>query len=371
MTVKDLAYCAQQHLHTNTGSSFKRAHIYELLVSSFGFNSYAAFGVDTVFTELHSSDTTVVPLSALIKRRCIELGYGPDTATIASAKLQSYLAESQIGIASISSLINQLRGESPGDDEDQDEDQEHLFCFPDANGCGPILLDGLETAASKGSAKANYALALIHAPAFDDDGHPDGGNSYWHSQQEQGRILTGVEKEWADAYETHVVRTEKYTRHLREAGRLGNQLALFELAERFDDPSIFEQLSDAVDVDPAEVASIAERMDRSADAKHWLTVAAESGDTEAMLQLIEDYDQDDLLRCWTWAYLSQLLGTDLTRDAHYAINEAGSEYDDDIGGPAYVAGHDGIDLEPLTAQQDAKAKDAAQNLFAEIERKTR
>jgi hypothetical protein len=48
-------------------------------------------------------------------------------------------------------------------------------------------------------------------------------------------------------------------RHLREAGRLGNQHALLDLAERFDDPSFFEQPRHDVDADPSAVAEIAER----------------------------------------------------------------------------------------------------------------
>ena len=46
MTIKELAYSAQQHLQASTGGSFKRAHVYELLAASFGFNSHAAFGVE-------------------------------------------------------------------------------------------------------------------------------------------------------------------------------------------------------------------------------------------------------------------------------------------------------------------------------------
>lgn len=57
----------------------------------------------------------------------------------------------------------------------------------------------------------------------------------------------------------------------------------------------------------------------------------------------------------------------ITKDSHYAINEDGSEYDDDVGGPAYVAGHDGVDLDPLSAEQDAAAKKAAQGLFKRIQ----
>ena len=193
------------------------------------------------------------------------------------------------------------------------------------------------------SAPTPLEVALIHAPDQEET-DLEAGSAYWHSQARQGRVLTGVEKEWADAHAARLTQAEKYAHHLREAGRLGNQHALLDLAERFGDPSFFAQPRHDVGADPAAVAEIAERLGRVADAKHWLTVAAESGDTDAMLRLIEEHDQGDPARCWTWAYLSRLVGTDLTKDAHYAINEDGSEYDDDVGGPAYAAGRDGVDL---------------------------
>lgn len=363
MTIKEFAYSAHQHLQTGTGSSFKRAHIYELLAASFGFNSYAAFGVDTVFMELRPSDRRVALQSAFITRRCIELGYQADTAALASSALESFLAERQIGIASISSLIGWLKEESLDEDDDQDE----LLDPAHQRGFGPILLDGLDAAASKGNALAHYALALIHAPGDEDDQDP--GSSWWYSQAQQGRVLTGVEREWAEAYEARLTQTEKYIRHLREAGRLGNPGALLDLAERFGDPSFFERPRRDVDADPAEIAAIAERMGRTADTRQWLTVAAESGNTDAMLKLILEHDRGDLQRCWMWAYFSQLVGTDLSQDAHYAINEDGSEYDDEVGGPVYVTGRDGIDLKPLSAKHDAAARAAAQKLFEQMEEK--
>lgn len=105
--------------------------------------------------------------------------------------------------------------------------------------------------------------------------------------------------------------------------------------------------------------------------KRMLTIAAESGDTDAMLMLIEEYDRSDLQRCWTWAHLSRLVGDDLTKDAHLAISDDGSEYDFDVGGPAYVGGREGIRLELLTPAQDATARLAAQKLFEQIEQMRR
>ena len=56
MTIKELAYSAQQQLQASTGKPLKRAHIYELLTASFGFNSYAALGVDSIFTQQSPGD---------------------------------------------------------------------------------------------------------------------------------------------------------------------------------------------------------------------------------------------------------------------------------------------------------------------------
>ena len=211
MTIKELAYSAQQHLQASTGASFKRAHIYELLAAFFGFNSHAAFGVDTVFTELRQNDRRVVPQSALIRRRCIELGYQPETVILATSALESFLTEQQIGIARISSLISRLRGELPNQDDELEYGEGELF-EPTDEAFGPILADGLDAAASKGNALAHYALALMHAP--DDEDDPDAGSSYWYEQGQQGRVLTGVEKEWAEAHATRLAHAEKYAHHL-------------------------------------------------------------------------------------------------------------------------------------------------------------
>lgn len=71
-----------------------------------------------------------------------------------------------------------------------------------------------------------------------------------------------------------------------------------------------------------------------------------------------------LLQCWTWLYLARLAGTDLTQAKHYAINEDGSAYDGDVGGPAFVDGDDGVELIALLPDQDAVARAEAQRLFS-------
>ena len=170
-----------------------------------------------------------------------------------------------------------------------------------------------------------------------------------------------------DKYAQSIYTAQTFEFHLREASRLGNEDALLDLADHFDDPSFFDEGCKGENHDPLRVAEIAENLDRLHDVYDWLTKAAEAGDTEAMRRLIEEFDQNDLQRCWSWVYLAQLLDTDLTRDDYYAIHEDGSVYDDDIGGPMYVDGREGIKLPTLSDVQDVLARQTAKALFDKIQ----
>lgn len=385
MTIKEFAYSAQQHLQSQTGNSFKRAHVYELIASSFGYNSFAALCVESVVIEWPEEANAVPKQNLTVRQRCIELGYQPATAEIVSAELPYYIAQHQITVIKLSTLVTQLRRQlsyqdeypdwnSEEEDDDYDDGNNPANIVPDNwpafdndiedDHFSPDLLAALEAAANKGNALAHYALALIHYP--DDESNHQVGSDYWYNQERQGRVLIGVEKEWADQYAKKLADDEKYELHLRKAARLCNEHALLDLADRFDDPTFFEKAK-SVDHNPLKVAEIAEHLGRMEDARHWLTIAAEAGDIDSILRLIEEFDHHDLQRCWTWVYFTQLLGTDLTRDDYHAINEDGSAYDDDVGGPLYAVGREGINIAPLSENQDAVARQAAQNLFDSLQ----
>jgi hypothetical protein len=377
MTIKEFAYFTQQHLQASAKGPFKRAHIYELLAASFGFNSYAALCANSVFTNVSMPSQIPAKHRSLVRNRCVEMGYQADVADEVSNALPDFLTEREFGVFGIDGLVALLRTELDGNgeyqaDEEDDEPEdwndsvESQRAFTDAMVASPILLEGLDNAARKGNALAHYALALIQRFSEDVE-EPELGSEHWYLQAKAGRILTGVEKEWATAYEAHLAMSQQYVHHLRAAAALGEPNALLDLADQFNDPTFFELGIDRVISNPVSVAEIAERLDRPEDAKRWLTMAAESGETDAMRQLIETYDQSDLYRCWTWVYLAKLLGSDLTQDAHYAINEDGSPYDEDVGGPAFVGGHEGASLDSLSAVQDIAARQAAQGLYARIQ----
>lgn len=369
MTIKELAYTAQHHLLANTGTEFKRSHIYELLAAAFGFNSYAALCAEAVFTKQSLSSRRAANFDEHLRRRCLEIGYPVGAASKIAEALPALMTEECIGVVTIEDLIACLQDETgygawsiPGNQNDV------RWWTSSDELVSPLMLDGLNAAAGKGHAAAHYALALIHAPTYEERDSPEVGSDYWYLQVKAGRVLTSVEQEYANAHAARLVQTEKLALHLREAARLGYQKALLVLADRFGDPAFFERMTEEVDADPSWIAEIALNMKRPADAKKWLTEAAIRGNVNAMFGLIEGYDSEDLQQCWTWVYLAELLGTDLTKDDYVAIHEDGSRYDDDVGGPLYIDGRDGLDLKPIGREQSATARRIANEIFESIQR---
>ncbi|SPA45121.1 hypothetical protein [Cupriavidus taiwanensis] len=375
MTSKELAYIAQHNLQAHTGTHFKRAHIYELLAAAFGFNSYVALRAEAVFTKQSLSSRRAADFGEHVRIRCLGIGYQFDIATKVAGVLPALMTEHKFGLVRIPDLIAYLReqsGHGSWSDQDEREDWHQVRWWSSSDELiSPLMLDGLNAAASRGHAAAHYALALIHAPAGDEFDAPGVGSDYWYMQGQNGRALTGVEQEWADAHAARLAQDEKFSLHLREAAKLGHQEALLELADRFDDPAFFEHATDSVNAAPSWVAEIAERIGRPEDARKWLTEAAKRGDTDAMRQLIETYEREDRQQCWTWVYLAKMFGVDLTKDDYAAINEDGSLYDDDVGGPLFLAGQDGVKLEPMSAAQDATARRAAHEIFVGVRQLTK
>jgi len=373
MTIKQLAFDAQQYLEATIGTTFKRSHVYELLAAAFGFNSYASLCAEHVFTQGGLTSRHPAKHDESVGRRSLELDFRPETAFQLAQSLPTYLTAQDIGVIRIEDLVAHLRYESNEvtDHEFDDSDEEAAYgpWFDRESLATPILLEGLIAATEKGDANAHYALALIYAPSDDPYDEPDAGSDYWYNEERNGRVLTGVEKEWADAYASMLRRYEKYEHHLRAAGALDHEAALLEMAERFGDPAFFERTTDfSASIEAAHAADVAEHLGRGKDAWHWRTIAAQQGDTEAMRDLIEGYDRLNLPQCWTWFYLAELLGADLSADEYEAIHENGSRYDDDVGGPMFVDGRGGVELEPLDAEQNAAARRAAAMLYQAIEK---
>ncbi len=100
MTIKQLAFDTQQHLQAQTGTPFKRSHIYELLAAGLGFNSYASLCTDHVFTQGSITCQRQAKHGESVGRRCLELDYPAETALQLAQALTAYLTEQDIGVTS-------------------------------------------------------------------------------------------------------------------------------------------------------------------------------------------------------------------------------------------------------------------------------
>lgn len=354
MTIKNIIYSAHQRLEQVANIPVKRSHIYELLAAAFGFNTYASLTSNAILIQRESSDTADTPNLPLIQQRSEELGYG----NIFTPELLAIMRDQRIGTLIFADLIAQLRSDDYLDGYDWEHDDSNLLDSIE-------IFHALELSAKAGNPLAHYVLALHHDNS-DENGEGGAGNDYWYKQMQSGRELSGVEKEFALTYQRQLSSDNKYHYHLREAARLGCDLALLDLAEKFGDHAFFEGDHRDVDANPMRIAEIAGELGRSDEHRYWLAVAADAGNIGAMRELIESYEKEDILRCWTWVYLSQLLGQDLTQDRYVAIHDDGSDYDDDVGGTVNVVGDDGINLPPLEADQVHLAKTNAETLFNRI-----
>lgn len=358
MTIKSTIYSAHQTLEQLAQIPVKHSHVYELLAAAFGFNTYSSLTHQAILIQRKSQRAAGSINFDLIQQRSELLGYGNKLATALPVVIDNH----SIGALTFADLIAELRDEDYLEEYDWEADNSSQRITSE-------ILHSLEASAKADNPLAHYALALHCDPSEDDDEH-EISSDYWYKQMQSGRQLSGVEKEFALAYLDQLTLKNKYHFHLREAARLGSALAKLDLAERFNDHAFFNGRHQDVNADPMRVAEIADNLDRIDDHRYWLIVAAKTGNVEAMRNLIETYDNDDPLSCWTWVYLSQLLGNDLTQDRYHAIHEDGSSYDDDVGGPMDVVGEDGIDLPSLEPELDALARMKAENLFKRIDSKT-
>ncbi|HGS7893554.1 hypothetical protein N0590_18330 [Pseudomonas aeruginosa] len=351
MAIKNLAYTTKQQLESATHLAFRHSHVIELLAASFGFKSSAALTANHVIVNLRNAIEPRPDDLLLLQSRLVALGYQA-VADVAGSVLLQILREHRLGAAAIERVPDLLDGpcwesEDVEWGDEGDEPYEDFMSAIDLDGT-ELLMEGLEAAARRGNASAHFALAHIYRR----DEHSDlEGSEYWYSLLKQGRPLQGIELEWALAYERERMQAERHAYHLAEAAKLGHRAA---------------RLARAVNG-----AHNAEGEEDFEEAKQCYLEAAELGDVEAMLELIEVYDQENTKQNWIWVYLSARLGEDLRESSLRVYHDGGmfadEDYDDDQGGPMYVAGHEGIELEPLSAAEDAEARRLADEYFSRID----
>lgn len=378
MTIKQYAFHVHAHLRAQGLASLTRSQVHELLAAAAGYATHAAFHHQAAWCDVAWRDTGLAPDEDRVIQRCLQFGLSPDEAARAAQGLVSLLGASGYAPVRFEELISAL-----GNDEDEwaEADEAESAVVAEwlsiglisrmQQGCDallgelPLLLEGLEAAAARGIAAAHLATAYMLEPY---GGLPDEDDRRF-GRELRRRAQWSAEPvsfaEFAAGAGTFVRVVAKHRYHLLAAARGGDRRAMLVTAERYGDPSALE-LEPSDEMDPYDMADLADAHGRPELAYQWLTALAREGEVSAMRELIEDRGETPF-RAWAWMHLSRMLGQDLGQDRHEAIKEDGTPYDDDVGGPAYVGGVDGIELAPLAAEENRRAKEEAAQLFAAIE----
>lgn len=365
MTIKEQAYRAHAFLHEHGITSLKRSHIHELLAATVGYSTYAAFQHDATWCEVPFNLINMEPDIGSLQARSTELGLSVDEGSQITEALPSFLQSAGYAPVRFEALITALDGCEA--DPDWIDWVWTYLVQPARTGLKfyfehyPVLLEGLEAAAKRGVSSAHLAIAKLlesEADLYGDDGER------LKRQVMREAVWTTPFVGFADIGADWHSLEGKYRHHLFEAAHGGDVEALMEAAERYGNPAILD-LAPSEAWDPMSIAYFAAEHRNKDKQRYWLTIAAEQGDIDAMRKLIWEHDEP-LAQAWVWMHLSQMLDHDLSQDRYTAINEDGSPYDDDVGGPLFVGGHEGVELDELPADADRIAYQTAAELFARI-----
>jgi hypothetical protein len=391
MNPKTFTHRTHARLEQATGLRLKRTHVYELMASALGANSYASLMSHGLLCALPSKlliRKYAQLETAAVAARAAELGYPSAQSASIAKEMCAALQEGSLGLVPMETIVKVLLTGTSHlyEREDQDDDtlnnldedgREDFLDRPESAALeldGDGVVQGLQSAAARGDGRAHLAMALLDNLVIDEgddfDGPKGSDGIYWYERRQKGHALSGAEKEWADAYEAKSQRTDQMSlrsmsmrQHLEKAAQLGQYDALVLMADMFDDDRFFDLVNPIVRADPRWIASLAERLGRCECAAGWLSLAAEQGSIDSMRDLIEQHDRDNPLRCWTWFALAQHYGKDLTKADYHAIDENGDAYDDDAGGPLYADGHDGVELPEADETTRHRAQAIAKDLF--------
>ncbi len=334
-------------------------------------------------------------LSNCVGRAC-QLGYSTNIAETIAKVLFEFSVQRKLCVVRWDDLepltrLPQVSMDSEYIDEDDDWEED----FSDLNEklpllseecllASPMLLDSLHRASSQ-KAEALYVLAVIYRCKKP--------NPYLYEESLKGRLLNATEQLMASNYLLNKCKYPLYEKYLKAAAESGVRQAALEYG------TAFEQL---------EFIALAERLDGDVNALHmarvvrseqaqqiWLRKAAEQGSLRALEDLAcrgNQWAEDRLaasakaywirlaadralasgnvIRAWSLQYVSLEFKLDLTCSTLVARHaegiNTGQRYDDDIGGPIYVDGDDGLMLPEINYAEHEDAKLCAFNIMSSL-----
>lgn len=365
MTIKEQAYRAHALMQASGCRSLKRSHVHELLAASLGYASHASFQHNATWCNTPFATTGIEPSEEGVRARYRELGLPDGEITLASDALIRFQLEQGYAPVGFEALIRAA-------DDVEDDPSWNQWISTEIVEPGrrdvvfylerqPMLLHGLELAASRGIAAAHYAIAVLLENEAET--YPAEEQRTKRHYRREG-VWTSPFVSFAELGIDPLRAEDKYRHHLFEAARGGDLRALLASAARFSDPAILGH-SPSEFIDPAVMIQLAAEHENTSKLHLWLTAAAREGDVDAMRELILS-GAESLEQAWVWMHLSRLMGQDLSQDRYELVQENGAPYDDDIGGPGYPVGDNGIELKPLPSSIDARTREEAAGLLARI-----
>lgn len=377
MTIKQYAFHAHGHLRAQGLASLTRSQVHELLAAAAGFATHAAFQHHAAWCDAAWRDAGLAPEEDRVIQRCLQFGLSPEEAACAAQSLAGFLGTFGYAPVRFEELIAALDGDedrwAEADEPESPAVAKWVYtALTSRMSQGlealleelPLLLEGLEAAADRGVPAAHLATAYMVEPygSLPDEEDRRFGRELRRRAQWSAEPVSFAQIAAGGGGFVQAVAKHRY--HLLAAARGGDRRAMLLTAEQYSDPAALE-LEPSGEMDPYDMADLADAHGRPELAHQWLTTLAREGEICAMRELIEDRGETPF-RAWVWMHLSRMLGQDLSQDRHEAINEDGTVYDDDVGGPAYVGGVDGIELAPLPTEENRRAKKEAAQLFAAI-----
>lgn len=374
MTIKKFAFEVQSSLIKAHGIDLKRSHVHEVLASLLGFASYSALTTQRILGQHDGRGPAAMLDVTRAAARAVDLGYVPHQPPVIATFVAQRAEAERLAVFTYDELLAYLgidisdgKPYEPadaavgGDDTETEEDLErrHNEPPPSIDLESAVLRESLLRRAETGSASAHLALAQLDDEflGFEPADHNDG--QYWFEQQRSGRTLSGVELEWAEAYVLRQKARASREEHLRLAAELGSVEAALRQAEEDPSSTTFDvAVRVAGPKHAARLGELALSQGREEQARHWLRVAAQQGDTNAMKTLASELEPE-LKDAWTWVYLAELLGTDAM--AYHAVGDDGLPADADEAGPLYPAG--GFELDDLPDDVEALVRRRAQELY--------
>lgn len=356
MSIQSFVYDFKNELKSKQ-INLKTTHLYELIAAAFGYKSYGSLKLKTLPLYVHSLEQAFAV--ELLLKRCSELELDEIITKLFIEKFKNF----NFIYKTKEELTNLIRQELDNDEFENSQIFEQLKTsfeiYPDES-------------------IYPYLIAQFYSDCEYNFFEDDSDMNYLYQRYLQGKEISPTWKPDLDHFIQAKVRNDylkdNYINYLSSASALGSFPAEQQLYEFISD---FYYENDEFDENPD---NYKQHVSRTTNMELEL---AKRGNEEALrnifervmsvvLEESEEYSNilkdECLLEAWKWQKFALFIGFDLAKGNYraYAIDEYGNDYDDDIGGPIFVAesGRKDIHLPQLSLIQDEVVQQEVEKLIA-------